>query len=116
MLEEILIISFAAFCTGAFSNFIDFCFEPGKILSWYFDWLVRKMCTLDTNGNIKSIDNHLFNPLGGCIVCYNWWLGVVPAIYVLNQLKPDAFGIFIVFFSFQSLSYYFCLIIKKQLS
>ena len=115
MLNEIILISFAAFCTGAFSNFIEFCFEPGKILSWYYNWLVKKFTTQVDEKTIK-VNNALFNPLGGCMRCYNWWLGVIPAVYVLTEIEPALFKGFILFIAFQSLSFYFLIIIEKQTS
>lgn len=53
-----ILLSFGIAC---FSSFIEFCISPNQILSFYYELIYK-------------LPKWLFKPLGGCIVCMNYWL------------------------------------------
>ena len=53
-----ILLSFGIAC---FSAFLEFCFMPAQILSFYY-------------GLIYRLPKWLFKPLGGCTVCMNYWI------------------------------------------
>lgn len=107
MLETIITYMCVAFCSSGLSSFIDFCFEPKKILSFYYEWLCDKyIYKADEKGNI--IDAHfLFYPLGGCLKCMNFYVSLPGFIVVtFNTAMPVWMGI-ITFFLYQGAAYSF---------
>ena len=49
--------------------FLQFCFQPGNIFSWYREWLDKHV-----SENRFLFVKQLYNPLGGCAFCNNTWL------------------------------------------
>jgi hypothetical protein len=51
-------------CSGALVCFLDKSMDEGMINNWYFK-LIDKLPT------------YLYNPLGGCIYCFNFWVTLI---------------------------------------
>ena len=112
LLVNIAIIAVVAFCSAAWSKFLDFCMEDGNILDWYYRFIMRigKVKT-DAGGNILSC-NRLFKPLGGCLLCFNFWVSI-PGFIWLCYLLPYKYEFILIFWFYQSLSGYFVQFIKR---
>jgi hypothetical protein len=70
---EILLttIIFAISC-GLFVSFIDFCFNEGNILDFYYIFIQNKF--YETNSK-------LFKVLGGCSKCFGFWINIFLFFY-----------------------------------
>jgi hypothetical protein len=64
-LETIILIIFLSISSAFFGYFIDFCFENGNIFDFYYIFIEEKF-----SENYPKI----FKVLGGCIICFNFWL------------------------------------------
>lgn len=106
MLELIPIILFAAFSTAAFSKLFDYAISPGNILGAWYTFLMRKGNALvdPETGEIEHIAWWTM-PLGVCIICFNFWAGILPySLMVYSMEIPTIAGI-VFFFSFQGVSF-----------
>lgn len=125
MLTTTLIILLTSFCTAALTRFIDMCFDEGMILHGYFKWLER--ITNVRKGNAVNEESRelepfvvssdwLYKPLGGCIYCMGFWLCVPACVFVCYALSMPALWCFFVFWSMQSLNFFFIELQEKILS
>lgn len=72
------------------SIFISRCFEDGMILSWYWEWLMKK-------------EGEIYKPLWQCLYCMNFW--IVCIIQLLAWLS--LYGILLsIWFSFIAIEIY----------
>ena len=61
-------LSFIIGFTGAYiSKLIDFSFNEGNLLDWYYIWLL----------NIEESYPKLVKPLGKCINCMSVWVTII---------------------------------------
>ena len=115
VIVNILLICFVAFCTACLSRFLDFSMEQGNILAWWYAFILKiGNVKTDSVGSIVSC-NLLFKPLGGCLVCMNFWIGVMPFIWIFSKLSLSPFDGFFAFWAFQSLSSFFLVTMEKHL-
>jgi hypothetical protein len=72
ILQTILTITFLGYIGYYLSIFIDFCFNEGNIFDWYYSLI------------LKLQDNHpkLFKVLGGCIVCFSFWIHFILFMFI----------------------------------
>lgn len=54
---------------SSLSFFLEFCFRPGAIFSFWTRFIEKNF-----RDNPKNPFGFLFNPLGGCIYCMNIWI------------------------------------------
>lgn len=114
VLVNIAIIAVVAFCSATLSKFLDFCMEDGNILDWYYKLIIKigKVET-DKSGNILS-SNRLFKPLGGCLLCFNFWVSVPGYVWVCTLLDYNAPVMILLFWFYESLSGYFVQFVKRM--
>lgn len=115
MIVSIFLISFVAFCAASLSRLLDFSMEQGNILEWWYVFILKiGNVKTDIAGNIVSC-NLLFKPLGGCLVCMNFWVGVLPFFWAATKTSLSPIDGFFAFWAFQSLSSFFLLLMEKYL-
>ena len=115
VIANIFIICFVAFCTACLSRFLDFSMEQGNILDWWYRFILdAAKVETDMAGSITSC-KWFFKPLGGCLVCMNFWIGVMPFVWVYNTISISPFDCFFAFWAFQSLSSFFLVTMEKKL-
>ena len=112
-LVNIAIIGAVAFCSASFSAFLDFCFEDGNIFDWYYNWL-KKVCKIkaDATGAIVG-GSRWFKPLGGCLVCFNFYVSIPAFIWLCDLLHYGVLPMVLIFFLYQGLSGFFVQLIKR---
>ncbi len=77
--------------SACFSYFIDFCFNEGNIFDFYYKFIVDKF----SESNPK-----LFKILGGCNVCFNFYLSTI--IYIIYTLVLSFNWLFFLPYIFSS--------------
>lgn len=112
---DLLLLAIMAFCTAALSRFIDFCMESGNILNFWYRFVIEiSKAKFDIHGNLLS-DNGLYKPLGGCILCFNFWVGVLPFIWAVYLMDYNFWEFTLLFFGYQGLSSYFLQLQEKSI-
>jgi hypothetical protein len=91
----ILLLGAANFCTV---TFIDFCFNEGNILDFYYQWVLDQ---------VEPRNEKLAKVLGTCPVCFGFWVGLVAYCLYAYYFNLPIIG----FIPFISLSEY--LLIKR---
>jgi len=67
-----LILSFIIGFTGAYlSRLIDFSFNTGNLLDWYYIWLL----------SVEEKYPKLAKPLGKCIKCMSIWVTIIVFLF-----------------------------------
>lgn len=116
ILVDFAILIVIAFCASALSRFLDFCFEPGNILHWWYNLAIRiGQAKFDHVGNLIS-ENGLYKPLAGCVVCMNFWISAIPFFWVMEFMSYSYFGFVCLFFGYQGISSFFLWYQQKLLS
>lgn len=107
LLVDFMALAIVAFCAAALSRFIDFSMERGNILYFWTRFIVWiGQAEYNEDGYLVSC-NWLFKPLGGCLTCFNFWVGVGPFIWITSMMEHNMFSMFILFWCYQSLSSFF---------
>jgi len=65
ILINILIVICLGVCSALFVYFLDFCFNDGNILDFYYNYIKI---------SFKERTPKLFKVLGGCPVCFGFWV------------------------------------------
>lgn len=75
---DILVI--LAMTTTLFSYLLQYCFDDGNILDFYYSWLYYE---------VKPLSEKLFKAMGGCYICMNIWVN----LFCFEFLYKDYFDI-----------------------
>lgn len=89
------ILSFIiGFSSANITYFIDFCFNEGNILDFYYKFILN---------NVKPYSEKLFKLLGGCIICFGFWINISLFLlfFKLNYLPIELFFISLGSYSFK---------------
>lgn len=77
--SKLLEITTIGFTGSLLTFFLEFCYRPGGIFSWYYNFIEKHF-----RDNPKNPFGYLFNPLGGCAYCQNVWL--TSGLFVLSNI------------------------------
>ena len=106
MLELLFTIVLMAYLTSWLSRFIDHSMETGQILHGYYKWLL-KFARVEWDKDDNAVFYRwYFNPLGGCIVCMNFWVGV-PVFLTICAMYGFTWYMAVLFWLFQAISFSF---------
>jgi hypothetical protein len=72
---EIFYSFLIGFISAYISKFIDFCFNDGNILDFYYKWLLM----------LKNKYPKLSKPLGLCIFCMSFWVCLIMFMIFYNE-------------------------------
>ena len=85
--------------SGIFSKFIDFCFNEGNVLDFYYLWVITV---------IEPLYPKLAKPLGVCNVCFNFWFStfLFPLLLISFGLsfKVSYFSLYFIYISFSCIT------------
>ena len=65
MMEYLALSIFIGFCSAQLTKLLDFSFNEGNVLDWYYMFLLER---------IEPISKKLAKPLGTCINCFSVWV------------------------------------------
>lgn len=84
---------------GLFSKFIDFCFNEGNVLDFYYLWIITY---------IEPLYPKLAKPLGVCNVCFNFWFSTFLFPLFLTSFglsfKVSYFCLYFIYISFSCIT------------
>lgn len=72
-------------------HFIDFCFNEGNILDGYYRFLLER---------VQPRSYKLFKLLGGCNVCFTFWLATFFFVFIFNPMFYLSYFGYIIYVSF----------------
>jgi len=75
-MEYLFLSLLIGFCSAQLTKVLDFSFNEGNILDWYYIFLLKY---------VEPISKKLAKPLGTCIKCFSVWVCFL------------VFGIFLIF-------------------
>jgi hypothetical protein len=95
-MENLLLSILIGFCSAQLTKVLDFSFNEGNILDWYYILLLKY---------VEPISKKLAKPLGTCIKCFSVWVCFfvfliftiftsIPCYYVLLSQGINAFIIY----------------------
>jgi hypothetical protein len=67
-LITIFLLIFLSISNSLFMYFLDFCFENGNILDFYYNFIEKKW---------SEKHPKIFKILGGCIICLSFWISLI---------------------------------------
>jgi hypothetical protein len=85
-MENLFLSIVIGFCSAQITKVVDFSFNEGNILDWYYILLLKY---------VEPISKKLAKPLGMCIKCFSVWV---------------CFLIFLIFSLYLSIPWYYVLI------
>jgi hypothetical protein len=83
MMEYLFLSLVIGFCSAQLTKVLDFSFNEGNILDWYYIFLLKY---------VEPISKKLAKPLGTCIKCFSVWV---------------CFFVFVVFSIFTTIPWYY---------
>jgi hypothetical protein len=86
MIENLFLSIMIGFCSAQITRVLDFSFNKGNILEWYYIFLLKY---------VEPISKKLAKPLGTCIKCFSVWV---------------CFFIYLLFCMFTQVPWYFIFI------